>query len=86
MTDQLPLGLMLVDPPGRYDTLGTWEQYLAELVTLPPSVTRNAAISSARELIQQGETILTKAATGAVDKTVPEPDGAATGKTGRPDA
>ncbi len=53
MPDQLRLGLMLVDPPGRYDTLETWEQFLADLEKLPPSGTRNAAMASAREIIQQ---------------------------------
>jgi len=36
MPDQLRLGLMLVDPPGRYETLKTWEQFLADLEKLPP--------------------------------------------------
>jgi hypothetical protein len=51
MPTQLPLGPM-IDEPGRYDALGTWERFLAELVALPRSVTRNAALSRAKEAIR----------------------------------
>lgn len=52
MSDKLPLGLMLVDPPGRYDTLETWELFLADLEKLPPSAMRNSALSGAQEVIK----------------------------------
>jgi hypothetical protein len=37
----------MIDEPGRYDTLETWERFLAELEALPPSTTRNAALPHA---------------------------------------
>ena len=50
MPTQLPFGPM-IDKPGRYDTLETWEQFLAELEALSPSTTRNAALSDANQAV-----------------------------------
>ena len=62
MPTRLPLGLMFIDPPGRYDTVETWEQFLAELEAMPPSTTRNAARANAKQTIRmkQREKGLTK--------------------------
>jgi hypothetical protein len=51
MPTQLPFGPM-IDQPGRYDTLETWERFLAELEALPPSVTRNAALTSTKQVVR----------------------------------
>ena len=51
MPTQLPLGPM-IDGPGRYSALETWERFLAEMETLPPSIMRNWAIDDAKRTVQ----------------------------------
>ncbi len=52
MLTKLPLGLMFIDPPGRYATVETWEQFLAAMEKLPSSIMRNWAIDDAKETIR----------------------------------
>ena len=50
MPTQPPFG-PLIDGPGRYDTLETWERFLAQMEALPPSIMRNAALESAKRTV-----------------------------------
>ena len=58
MPTRMPLGLM-IDEPGRYDTLETWERFLAGLEALPPSTTRNVALAGAKRTVlrKRGENV-----------------------------
>jgi hypothetical protein len=49
----MPLMTGIIDEPGRYSTLETWEQYLTELHSLKPSVARSMSIERAQEIIQE---------------------------------
>jgi hypothetical protein len=51
MPTRLPLGSM-IDEPSRYDTLETWEEFLAEFEPLPPSMNRNTSLSTAKEAVR----------------------------------
>lgn len=42
----------MIDSPGRYDTLETWEQFSAKLEALPSSITRNLALAQAKHIVQ----------------------------------
>lgn len=41
----------LIDEPGPFETLAVWEQSLAEVRTLPPSVMQQLAIVNAQKMI-----------------------------------
>ena len=41
----------MIDEPGIFDTLETWEQYLKTLENLPDSTLKPALIASAKKMI-----------------------------------
>ena len=51
MSGDLPPGGALIDPPGPFDTLATWEEFLAELETMPDSLDRRLTMLSAKQVI-----------------------------------
>ena len=51
MTSERPLATHLIDEPGRFATLETWERFLTEVQLLPPSTARNETIKRARLII-----------------------------------
>jgi hypothetical protein len=44
---------VLIDEPGDFATLATWERHLMELEGLPPSKMREAMINTARQMISR---------------------------------
>jgi hypothetical protein len=51
MSGKLPFGGAFIDPPGPFDTLATWEHFLAKLETMSDSFIKRATILDAKRMI-----------------------------------
>jgi hypothetical protein len=51
MSSKLPSGAAFIDPPGPFDTLAAWEQFLAELVTISDSALKRETVLRAKHVI-----------------------------------
>jgi hypothetical protein len=51
MSGKLPFGGALIDPPGPFDTLATWEQFLAEMETMSDSFLKRETELRAKQVI-----------------------------------
>jgi hypothetical protein len=48
---KLPWGAALIDPPGPFDSLAAWEQFLAEMQTMSDSVLKREVVLRAKQEI-----------------------------------
>jgi hypothetical protein len=51
MSGKIPVGGALIDPPGPFDTLAAWEQFLAEMQTMSDSVLKRETVLRAKQVI-----------------------------------
>ena len=47
------LRLMMLDDPGPFDTLETWEQFLAEVQAMPDFLLKDSVMENAKWVISQ---------------------------------